>query len=186
MKVTDAESWEAVEYEYMMYFRSKARKAERPADQVFKNAMVESQLVHARMLADFLIIEQKKQFGLDDVTLKDLIPAVRDEIRAEIDEFASKYGKQHDDGTLCWQLNKLIVHLTHHRAGSGNHNALFEALELALEPVLRLVAAKSQRAALILWSTPPVVALVNQPETNTTSGTSVSGPTIALLNGPNP
>lgn len=183
MKVTDDQSWEAVEYEYMMYFRSKARKGECLTDLVFHNAMVESQLVHARMLADFLITEQKKPFQQDDVTLMDLLPAVRGEIEGDIETFAGEYDKQLVKETLRWQINKLIVHLTHHRAGSGNHDALFAELERVLEPVLRLVAEKSQRQALIKWSAPTAASLSSDPRTNSTSGTGLGSSAVIPLGG---
>lgn len=170
MKVTEDESWAAVEYEYMMYFRSKARKGECLKDLVFHNAMVESQLVHARILADFLTTEQKNPVQKDDVTLGDLLPALRDELNSDIGSFAVQYGTHRAEGTPCWQVNKLIVHLTHHRAGLGQHEDLFELLERILEPVLRKVAEKSQRPVLIKWSAPTASGLGNAPWTNSTSG----------------
>lgn len=184
MPVNDNKSWAALEYEYLMYFTAKGRLEENLADTVLHNAMVEAHLVHARILAGFLLAETQPTNWPDDIIRGGLLPAVESDLKIALDALRTPYGTYKLPNSLCWKINKLIVHFTEHRAGLDDHKDLLLGLECFLEPALKAFALQSKRTALTNWFETGVAPLSLAPGTTSTSGTISSSPAVIPLGGP--
>ncbi len=67
-----ADAWQAFEYEVQMFHETRARLRDSGLDSILRNALVESSLLHTRILVDALLGRQGKP---DNVTLHQLLPS---------------------------------------------------------------------------------------------------------------
>lgn len=141
--------WSAIEYEYLMYFESKRLKCIEPARGYYCNSAVELQLLHARILAEFLTRTQKSQPDLDDVLLSEVIPNPPVELTDAICKLKEEYGERGDINRPRGSINKRLAHLTDIRGDRFDHAPLIAILEGPLEAALRLVAENSGRNSLL-------------------------------------
>src|SRR5580704_18327373 len=87
-----------------------------------KNAIVESLVLHTRILSDILL---GKKTQPDDITVTDLIPGFSSTHTASL---AAAYGDSKTVGSPCWQFNKLLAHATSHRSDSHEYLPALKAL----------------------------------------------------------
>lgn len=146
-EATPEQKWSAIEYEYAMYFASKRRKCIEPERGYHCNAAVELQLLHARILADFLT--RKIKTHPDDVLLGEVILKPPTELTNAIKTLDTEYGKQDDPKRPRGSINKRLAHLTNIRGDSFEHGPLLAILEGPLEAALRLVAETSEQESLL-------------------------------------
>jgi len=139
--------WSAIEYEYLMYFESKRRKCIEPARGYYCNSAVELQLLHARILADFLT--RKRKAEPDDVLLSEVMPSPSGELIRAISKLETEYGERGDINRPRGSINKRLAHLTNIRGDRFDHGPLIAALEGPLEAALRLLAADSGWTSLL-------------------------------------
>jgi hypothetical protein len=79
------------------------------------NAIVESAVLHTRVLAELLLSRGRMA---DDIRLKDLLPSLdTDSLR----RLGDAYGDQKREGSPCWQFNKLLAHATIQRSDRHNY-----------------------------------------------------------------
>lgn len=170
---TPEEKWLALEYEYMMYFESKKRKCIEPATGYECNSAVELQLLHMRILVDFLLTDaQSRNNSKDkqtDVILGDLLPEAPVALAILIGKLSDRYHDRNTKRPPRWQLNKRLAHLTDKRGHKFEHGLVFAAIEGPLENLLEQVAQISGRPGLINHRLPSLVSLSNSRTVNSTS-----------------
>jgi hypothetical protein len=77
MDKTNKELWDVVDYEVQMYFETRSiyeslkSSSKDKVAKVIDNALIESMVLHTRIVVDLLI---SKGRGNDDIRLKDLMP----------------------------------------------------------------------------------------------------------------
>src|SRR5690606_34602557 len=77
--------------------------------QELKNAVVESAVLHSRILADILLSRTDPKRYPDDIRLTDLLPEFES---SSIARFEVAYGKPAEIGSPCWAFNKMLAHPT--------------------------------------------------------------------------
>ncbi|HEV3301978.1 MAG TPA: hypothetical protein VG055_20150 [Planctomycetaceae bacterium] len=97
-------------------------------DQWCKNAIVESLVLHTRILTAILLSEGRA----DDIKVKEVIPGFES---AHVDALRAAYGAD-VEGTPHWQFNKLLAHATIHR--SEGHEYL-PALKAVSPHIMRIM-----------------------------------------------
>jgi hypothetical protein len=95
-----------------------------------KNAIVESLVLHTRILADILTSKSKYT---DDITLQKVLPTF---VSAHIASLTTEYGRQSDVDKPCWQFNKLMAHPTTHRSNCHDYLPALETVWPHLAAVL--------------------------------------------------
>ncbi len=145
-------SWVVFEYEVWMFLRTRALLGEQvyrehPERQVLSNALEESALFHTRILAEALL---NRSIEVEDVTLDDLIPNWRGlaGVGQAIRQLRQTYGHPYDIGSPCWQLNKMLAHLTTLRGPSFDYSGLRAQLDPLLIKALRALAKHVNRPGL--------------------------------------
>ena len=100
----------ALRYEIRMFFETwhlLARLDENDTS-VLHDAVLESALLHTRILAEFLLSRGRKP---GDIRLEDALPQFKIEQEHRIRELKKIWGPNRK-GTPCWELNKKLVHFT--------------------------------------------------------------------------
>ncbi len=82
-----------------------------------QNAIVESAVLHTRILVDILLSRGSHS---DDINLSELVPGFE---CPEIDQLRQTYGHRNDDNTPCWAFNKMLAHATGERTDSFDYSA---------------------------------------------------------------
>jgi hypothetical protein len=86
------------------------------------NAIVESMLLHLRILVDILL---SRGSGNDDINLTDLLPGFKSPL---VDLLKTTYRSSKKVGSPCWNLNKRLAHPTQVRSSSYNYSPLLKDL----------------------------------------------------------
>lgn len=102
------------------------------------NAIVESMLLHLRILVDILLSRGR---GTDDINLTDLLPGFRPPLVAQL---KTVYGGSKKVGSPCWNLNKRLAHPTQVRSSSYNYSHLLNKLAPVVLPLLDQIAQARQ------------------------------------------
>jgi hypothetical protein len=142
-----ADPWDAFEYEVQMFYETRARLSIAKHDAITRNALVESSLLHRRVLIDALLDRGQKT---DDVNLKTLLTGIQKSAKLDASAVALKteYGKPDVVNSWCWTLNKRLAHLTSVRGDSYDYTELFTALDPLVHAVLDEVALLTRRPKL--------------------------------------
>ena len=145
MTVT-ADPWGAFEYEVQMLHDTRAH-LQNP-DAIVHNAVVESFLLHTRILVEALVRQEKKYD--DDVTIADLLPrdAWSHRLQDLLTRLRKAYGSRNQEGSPCCTLNKRLAHLTHIRGDHFVWSPVVNALDPLLRDALREVALLAGRPSL--------------------------------------
>jgi hypothetical protein len=102
---------------------------------LLKNAIVESAVLHARILADILLSHIREP---DDIGLRSLLPGFE---CAEIAELRRAYGRRDDPLSPRSAFNKMLAHATTNRSNSFDYTvALNQIAPLILGIVDRIEA----------------------------------------------
>lgn len=141
-----AAAWTVMDYEVQMYFgtshvRNNLQCVESDNTRVLKNALVESSLIHARILADILTSKGKMP---DDINLKDLI-SERSILIEEISALETAYGKSNEENSICWTINKRFAHPTSHRSDSYDYSKEFNELDFHIKPLIIRIYSLAKR-----------------------------------------
>ena len=136
--------WVVFDCEVEMYFEAQ-RAIERVNKQLegkvlpemltLKNAVVESMVLHTRVLVDVLISKKKED---DDIGLNDLSPqwCEMDKAKGLIDELREAYGNIREPYSPCWVFNKMLAHATRQRSNSYNYGS---ALNKISDPIFSIL-----------------------------------------------
>lgn len=103
-----------------------------------QNAIVESMLLHLRILVDILL---SRGSGNDDINLTALLPAFKSSLVAQL---RTAYGDSKTIGCPCWHLNKRLAHPTQIRSSSYNYNHVLNTLVPLVLQLLGEVATARQ------------------------------------------
>jgi hypothetical protein len=106
--------------------------------QPIQNAIVESMLLHLRILVDILL---SRGSGDDDINLTDLLPGFKSSLVARL---KTAYGDSKTVGCPCWHLNKRLAHPTQIRSSSYNYDHVLHALGPLVMQLLDEIAAARQ------------------------------------------
>ncbi|MEX2144484.1 MAG: hypothetical protein WD740_07810 [Anaerolineales bacterium] len=140
----ETSTWTVLDYEVQMYLgTSHVRKnlscGNSPKTQIIKNALVESSLIHMRILTDIFLSRgnrpddvQLKNFGFEDIVQHAGLAEM-------IDSFKNVYGKSSDEDSNCWIINKKFAHPTTQRSDRYDYSAVFNALDPLLKSIIYYV-----------------------------------------------
>ncbi len=106
------------------------------------NAIVESMLLHLRILVEILL---SCGSGDDDIKLKELLPGFKSPL---VGQLKTTYGNSKQVGSPRWNLNKRLAHPTQVRSSSYTYDHLVQALVPLVEPLLGEVAEARQVSTL--------------------------------------
>ena len=133
------ENWKAFEYEVEMFSETRklmGRWCE--LDRISRNALVESALLHTRILIEALLSKSNEP---DDITLDKLLPVQNRPagLDSALAILKTNYGTRNQKSSHCWTLNKRLAHLTATRGDSWNYGELFEQLDPVIQQTLTIV-----------------------------------------------
>jgi hypothetical protein len=128
---TKEELWIVVEYEIQMFYElfHLQLKCEGPSIGILNNAITESKLLHIRNLVEVFNFSNGHS---DDIRITGLIenwkevPHLEDAIR----DLRAGYGRQNEENSPHWIINKMLAHPTSNRGGDYNYRAVFDKMPL--------------------------------------------------------
>lgn len=103
-----------------------------------QNAIVESALLHGRILADILLSRGNEP---DDINLEDIAPNFTS---ADLNQLREFHGTARTENSPCWTLNKMLAHPTLLRGSSFDYSPVLNQLAPI---ILRIVQELCQRRA---------------------------------------
>src|SRR5579859_194421 len=130
--------WEVYDYEVGMFtqmLRIGTTVECQKFPQPIQNAIVESMLLHLRILVDILL---SRGSGNDDIDLTDLLPGFKSSLVVRL---KTAYGDSKMVGSPCWHLNKRLAHPTQIRSSSYNYDHVLNALVPLVTQLLGEIAA---------------------------------------------
>jgi len=145
---TSDKVWRILDYEVQMFLgidhiRSHLR-VEGDA-QLIKNALVESSLLHIRILTDIFLNRGKRA---DDINLGQLgfdANSIEPILAEKISVLAMAYGEASNQTSNCWILNKMLAHPTKHRTKGHDYSDLFSALNEPLKAIIEYIYECAKR-----------------------------------------
>jgi hypothetical protein len=144
-------AWRILDYEVQMFLgidhiRSQLKVDGSGEAQLIRNALVESSLLHIRILTDIFLNRAKWS---DDIKLEQLgFDTDSDEpiLAEKISALAVVYGEANDPASNCWSINKRLAHPTTHRTEGYDYSALFFSLNAPLRAVIEHVYDSAKRS----------------------------------------
>lgn len=107
--------------------------------ELVQNAIVESMLLHLRILVDILLSRGYRKN--DDINLTDLLPSFKSSVVAQL---KTAYGDASTVDCPCWHLNKRLAHPTQIRCSPYSYDDLLHALIPIVRQLLAEIAAARQ------------------------------------------
>ena len=99
---------------------------------VLHDAVLESALLHTRILAEFLLSRGRKP---GDIRLEDALPQFKIEQEHRIRELKKIWGPNRK-GTPCWELNKKLVHFTDQRVARHDYSRFVKRVLPSMERLM--------------------------------------------------
>ena len=133
--------WDVYDYETDMLketLRVCQTEAFKTLQHPIPNAVVESMLLHLRILVDILLSRGSDD---DDIKLTDLLPSFQSPL---IDELRNSYGNHKSVGSPCWTLNKMLAHPTLLRSGSYSYASTLITVLPLIVPLLDEISQARQ------------------------------------------
>ena len=132
--MTSPESpWVVYDYEVLMFTELRNVLMVSPSKiyhQLIVNAIVESMLLHLRILTGILISTGHS----NDIKLKDhLLPKFKSR---RVDDLRMEYGTSDTEGTPCWTLNKMLAHPSLRRSNSYDYTQVLNVLVPCILPLI--------------------------------------------------
>jgi hypothetical protein len=132
--------WVVYNYEvWMVRETSQALSPDGQRPQWLQNAVVESMLLHTRILVDILLSRGEP----DDIKLSVLLPTFKSPL---IEKLREAYGNRSTVGSPCFVLNKRLAHPTMLRSDSYGHDykSTLDVLVPIMNPLIVEVAQTRQ------------------------------------------
>ena len=101
-----------------------------------KNAVVESAVLHTRILVDILLSRGK---NLDDINLSNLVPSLQS---TNVEKLRNAYGDGKQESTPCWEFNKMLAHATSHRSRSYDYSGALNSLRPLIDALVAEIATR--------------------------------------------
>ena len=124
----------ALRYEILMFsetWRLLARWGENDTS-VLHAAVLESALLHTRILAEFLLSHGR---SAGDIRLEDALPQFKVEQEHRIGQLKEIWGTQ-KEGSPCWELNKKLVHFTDQRVARHDYSRFVKRVLPSMERLM--------------------------------------------------
>ena len=138
--------WKVLGYEVAMYFEMRRLLGDSATlllSTSVRNALVESHVLHARILCDRFSYEKRREKFGDDVDFTDLFrdppwdsDSRYDSLKALIPQMRAAYGDTDAPGSPCWQFNKMLAHLTSKRGDRHDYERALKAVEPWIEKIV--------------------------------------------------
>lgn len=145
--------WTVLYYEIKMYGLTKRHIASRGTpssddELVLKNALVESSLLHTRILTDILLSRGKMD---DDVNLDNLIRQkdMSQDLSKALADLGRVWGNSKKQNSPCWTLNKMLAHPTLWRSASHDYGTLANSVDPKIYRALEEIGSISGRHDLL-------------------------------------
>ncbi len=147
MQPSTNDSWIIFDYEVEMYFSTRVAIANRQ-DRILKNALVESAMLHTRILVDILL---DRGSSPDDLHLEDLLPTSKKSkaLESALVSLKSAWGNSSKVNSPCWTLNKMLAHATTLRSASHDYGAVMNAVDPHVIMAIGEIATLADRPHLI-------------------------------------
>jgi len=137
-------AWRILDYEVQMflgigYLRSNLKVEGGVEAQLIRNALVESSLIHIRILTDIFLNKGNQP---DDIKLEQLgfdVKSSETMFREKINVLRSAYGESKDPTSNCWAINKRLAHPTTHRTEGYDYSSLFAAMDEPLKKLIKYI-----------------------------------------------
>ncbi len=137
-------AWRILDYEVQMFLgignlRSNLKIEGGNEAQLVRNALVESSLLHIRILTDIFLSRGKQP---DDINLEQLgfeVKSIGPTFSEKINALRSVYGEPTDKTSNCWTINKRLAHPTMHRTEGYDYSNLFMSLDELLKQIIQYI-----------------------------------------------
>ena len=142
LQIEEDSSWTVLDYEVQMYLgtsylRENLKGENGPNTQIIRNSLVESTLLHIRILSDLLLNRCKYP---DDINRTKLgLNFEEGELAEKVKALADKYGQPKEKNSNCWIINKKLAHPTTHRSDSYDYAEVFNSLDKPLKDLIECV-----------------------------------------------
>jgi hypothetical protein len=141
MLTTTSDTWEAITYEVRMFRETYEVACDQPTlpGRVLQNAVVESAVLHSRILCDFLLDKKDKD---DDVIISDVISHLGISKSNKLFKLICKLSRRYNTQTPntpyspYTAFNKLMAHLTTYRGISGEYKPYFEEIRPVIQEII--------------------------------------------------
>lgn len=143
--------WTAFEYEVQMFHETRARLAIPDRETTVRNALVESSLLHTRVLIDALLDRGQEPDNVNLKTLLNGLPKLP-KLGKLATVLRTAYGNRNQVNAPCWTLNKRLAHLTSVRGDSFNYAPLYAVLDPLVRAMLHEVAVVTRRPVLCRYA----------------------------------
>jgi hypothetical protein len=132
-----AEEWGVYKYEVDMFQATLAlvRSESDYLPLVIRNALVESMLLHLRILVGILLSHGWE----DDVKLKEILPGFQS---ANVDKLKELYGDRKQVGSCCSTLDKMLAHASKVRSDQYDYSSLVNKLLPTISALLAEIHAE--------------------------------------------
>ncbi len=103
------------------------------------NAMVESLMLHIRILCDIFLARNKGHS--DEITLNKIIQPEdnSDALASLLAELKTSYGKSKEENTPCWTINKMLAHASEERGSKYDYGSIIDKLFPILVKIIKEV-----------------------------------------------
>ena len=141
--------WVVFSYEAQMYVLTRVEHQRivgtKEPNQILMNALVESALLHMRVLVDIILSRGSEK---DTIRLEHLIPQWSEstDLASAVESLKREYGSRSREDSPCWVVNKMLVHPTLWRRNSYDYTAIFGRLDPIIKIALHQIGALSSRA----------------------------------------
>jgi len=151
--------WIVFDYETQMYFETRnllqhlsTKDPKNIINRIAKNATVESQLLHTRIMTDILISKGSED---DDITLKDSLPewCNSENGKTLIEKLKNTYGKRNEKDSPCWIINKMLAHPTRWRTDRFDYGKPMRQIEPLIFEILSEIGKITLRPMLTYYMT---------------------------------
>ena len=152
MNQNQNDQWVVFEYEVQMYWQSRVVLAKRlnptsNEELIIKNALVESSMLHSRVLIDILLSRGPRS---DDIHLEHLVTDWQStDLKTIIDKLKFVWGTSSQPNTPCWTLNKMLAHGTNLRADRFDYGALANSIDPIVWEAIHQIAKITGRIHLL-------------------------------------
>lgn len=155
MRLESDDPWTVLGYEIKMYGLTKRQigtlgSPSNDTELVIKNALVESSLLHTRILVDTILSRGKMK---DDIRLRHLIPQtdISNQLSDALAKLKTAWGDSKKKGSPCWTLNKMLAHPTLWRSESYDYGTLANRVDPHIYAAIKEIASISNRHDLLTF-----------------------------------
>jgi hypothetical protein len=145
-----AKVWRILDYEVQMFLgmgdiRAHLKIEGDNEELLVRNALVESSLLHIRILTDIFL---SKGNHADDINLELLgfnSNSIEPILAEKLYALALAYGKANDQESNCWIINKRLAHPTTHRTKGYDYSTVFDSMDKPLKAIVEYIYGSAKK-----------------------------------------